>query len=65
MVRRLLIALALLLGACGASGEDAKSQSSTDEATPISFTSPAVGGGEIKAADYAGRDLVLWFWSPW
>ena len=55
-----------MLGACGADGEESQSQSqSASDATPISFTAPAVGGGEVDVADYAGRDLVLWFWSPW
>lgn len=36
------------------------------EAPPeLRFTAPAVEGGTIEGADYAGRDLVIWFWAPW
>lgn len=31
----------------------------------LRFTAPALGGGTIDGADYAGRDLVIWFWAPW
>ena len=33
--------------------------------TPLTFTAPAVLGGEVAGASYAGRDVVVWFWSPW
>ena len=31
----------------------------------MSFTSPSVGGPDIDASTYLGRDVVLWFWAPW
>lgn len=31
----------------------------------LRFSAPALGGGEIDGADYAGSDLVIWFWAPW
>lgn len=31
----------------------------------LRFTAPALGGGTIDGADYAGSDLVVWFWAPW
>lgn len=31
----------------------------------LRFTAPALGGGTIDGADYAGSDLVIWFWAPW
>jgi ABC-type glycerol-3-phosphate transport system substrate-binding protein len=62
-VRRLALALLLLLGACGGGAAEPETQA---QAQPISFTAPAVGGGnEVDASRYAGRDVVLWFWSPW
>ena len=30
----------------------------------LQFTAPAVGGGEIDAATYAGTPTVFWFWAP-
>lgn len=31
----------------------------------LRFTAPALGGGTIRGADFAGEDLVMWFWAPW
>lgn len=31
----------------------------------LMFTAPALSGGTIRGADYAGKDLVIWFWAPW
>jgi len=31
----------------------------------LRFSAPALGGGTIDGADYAGSDLVIWFWAPW
>ena len=31
----------------------------------LRFTAPALGGGTIDGVDYAGSDLVIWFWAPW
>lgn len=70
---------ALLLGACGGgvtqvgSGGAASTEAATPAATEqppgvpevLTFTAPAIGGGDIRAASYAGRPVVLWFWSPW
>jgi len=32
---------------------------------PLSFSGGTVDGAEFEAGDYAGQDLVLWFWAPW
>ena len=34
-------------------------------AWPHDWTERTVGGGQFDAGDYAGQDLVLWFWAPW
>lgn len=34
-------------------------------AWPHDWTAKTVGGGQFDAGDYAGQDLVLWFWAPW
>ncbi len=31
----------------------------------LDFTAPALAGGEVRGADFAGRDVVLWMWAPW
>jgi hypothetical protein len=31
----------------------------------LDFTLPGVSGEQVEGADYAGRDLVIWFWAPW
>ncbi len=39
--------------------------SDTAGAAFLSFTAPAIGGGQVDAAQYQGRPTLLWFWSPW
>lgn len=74
-----LVGAALLLEACGGgvtqggAGGAASTRAATPAATGqppevpevLAFTAPAIGGGDIRAASYAGRPVVLWFWSPW
>ena len=31
----------------------------------LDVRAPAVGGGEVDLAEYAGEALALWFWAPW
>jgi hypothetical protein len=31
----------------------------------LRFTAPRLGGGTVRGADFAGHDLVMWFWAPW
>lgn len=31
----------------------------------LDFTAETVRGEQVAGADYAGQDLVLWFWAPW
>jgi hypothetical protein len=31
----------------------------------LRFSAPRLGGGRVVGADYAGRDVALWFWAPW
>lgn len=31
----------------------------------LRFTATGVGGMKIVGADYAGKDVALWFWAPW
>ena len=32
---------------------------------PLSFSGELVDGSQFDSGDYAGQDLVLWFWAPW
>lgn len=42
------------------------SASASAEVPPqLRFTEPRLGGGTVRGADFAGRDLVMWFWAPW
>jgi hypothetical protein len=34
-------------------------------AAVLDWTAPALAGGEISGADFAGGDVVLWMWAPW
>ena len=34
-------------------------------AWPHDWTEKTVAGGQFDVGDYAGQDLVLWFWAPW
>jgi hypothetical protein len=71
-----LVVLATLLVACGGSRpvEPARSPvaGSTGATGPtastpeiLRFRAPELSGGVLRGADYAGRDLALWFWAPW
>jgi hypothetical protein len=59
-----LVALIAVV-AIGCSGATAPDAPEAAEAGLLDFTAPAVGGGQVAGADYAGRDLALWFWAPW
>ncbi len=42
------------------------SASASAEVPPqLRFTEPRLGGGIVRGADFAGEDLVMWFWAPW
>ncbi len=40
---------------------------SPDEDLPevLAFTADVVGGQTFDGGEYAGQDLMLWFWAPW
>ncbi len=75
------VALSLVLSGCGAETPEAaqivKDQPSTTKAAGadseasgaavelLSFTAPAIGGGQVDASTFQGRPALLWFWSPW
>jgi hypothetical protein len=59
-----VVALVALVTSCS-SGNDGSSPVATTAASPLAFTAPTVGGGELDLAGYAGRDVALWFWAPY
>lgn len=74
----LLMALALGAAACGSSeGSDAAAPAA--DATPaessegsdagassvLDISATAADGTAVNLSDYAGQDLMLWFWAPW
>lgn len=71
-----VLAALLLVGVCcgGSSGsgpaQDPATTATEAPATtavgwPHDWTEKTVGGAQFDAGDYAGQDLVLWFWAPW
>ena len=64
-MRRSLAALALVALATACSSGDDSSPTTIIAASPLAFTAPTVGGGELDLASYAGRNLALWFWAPY
>jgi ABC-type glycerol-3-phosphate transport system substrate-binding protein len=73
LVRRLaaaLVALALGAAACSQAGTTAGGGPPSTSTSPgvaelLDFTAPALGGGTLRGADYAGKDVAIWFWAPW
>lgn len=74
----LVLALALTAAACvgGSTSTDpptdpatsgAASPQVTGTAVPevLDFEAPLLGGGSLKGADLAGKDVAFWFWAPW
>ncbi len=47
--------------ASGGPGSDA----GTPTDWPYQFRTTTVDGSSLDTGDYAGQDLVLWFWAPW
>jgi hypothetical protein len=69
--------LLVLLAACG-DGPGAPGHSTGGSETPISsptasaapakvlrFEAANLAGGVVRGADYAGKDVAIWFWAPW
>lgn len=65
---RLIISLALLFAACGASAEEAVvSQAAAGASVEQKLTGEfsTVTGETVDLASYRNSDLVVWFWAPW
>lgn len=38
---------------------------SAETSATLQVSAPGADGTTIDLADYAGQDLMLWFWAPW
>lgn len=72
MSRRLApLLLVLLLSAAACAGDAGDAGGSQDVAVAptgpatLAFTATTIGGEAFDGADYAGQDVMFWFWAPW
>jgi hypothetical protein len=72
LARRLavLAVLALAAAGCSQAGTSGADGPPATSASPgvaelLDFTAPVLGGGTLRGADYAGKDVAIWFWAPW
>jgi hypothetical protein len=65
----LLVLLLVMAAACTSAPEvdDAATAPAPPQGLPpqLAFTAETIDGGTFDGADYAGQDLMLWFWAPW
>lgn len=59
--------LVLAVAACGGGGDSNRTLESGggDDASDLAFTATSLEGEPVALADYAGQDVMLWFWAPW
>jgi hypothetical protein len=72
MVHRSLAVVAVVVTVltvgCGDDGSSASGAAppvAFDSAAVLAGAVPTVGGGTVDLGDFAGADLVVWFWAPW
>lgn len=62
----LLLATAMVVSGCAASGSDTRSGSgSSSTAVDLGFTGEDLDGASYDGEQLAGKPAVLWFWAPW
>ncbi len=69
------LALALVAASCGsdtaptaaASGTTAPAASAPapESSGALDLEAATADGGTVNLAEYAGEDVMLWFWAPW
>jgi hypothetical protein len=63
LVRGAVVAVALLVG-CGDGREGTETEATVND-DAFDGVATTVDGDEVALADFADRDLVVWFWAPW
>ncbi len=46
-------------------GRPATTAAPADVPEQLRFAVAGVDGAQVVGADYAGKDVALWFWAPW
>jgi thiol-disulfide isomerase/thioredoxin len=52
-------------GGSGAPATGTEAQDPDGSAELLAFATRTVDGEQVDASELAGRDVVVWFWSPW
>jgi hypothetical protein len=62
----ILLSLGLVASACGGSSSGSSGADvASDAGAGTEFTGTTIDGQQLALADYAGDDVLLWFWAPW
>lgn len=48
-----------------AGSEPQAARSPAEVPEELRFTAAGVDGDQVVGADFAGKDVALWFWAPW
>ena len=60
----MVLALAFVAASCGG-GDDSGASFGAPDGTDRDFVATSLDGDEVALADYAGQDVMVWFWAPW
>lgn len=61
----LVVTAGLVLAACGGDNDGSAIQTDARDASLLDFEAAAVDEQVVDVGEYAGTDLVIWFWAPW
>ncbi len=61
----LVVTAGLVLAACGGDNDGSATQTDPRDASLLDFEAAAVDEQVVDVGEYAGTDLVIWFWAPW
>lgn len=65
-MKRLLLAVVLLLAGCGATpAPAAPAPAAPVVSKTLNFSGTTLDGATFDASTLAGRPTILWFWAPW
>ena len=60
----MVLALAFVAASCGGDGNSGRTFG-PPAGTDRDFVATSLEGEEVALADYAGQDVMVWFWAPW